>query len=86
MGDSRPRARENCAFYPACYIIGDCEHDGWKSGNCGLSAEDKAEEQRKFRECLELNSKRLRLLSRVQRGEFDHLDAPTSTDPKGEGM
>lgn len=73
--DDRPRARANCPFYPACYVAGDCNLDGWKDGNCGLPDEDKAEERRKFRESIERTQMRQRLIARVQRGEFDHLDA-----------
>lgn len=72
--DERPRARENCAFYPACYVAGDCEHNGWKSGNCGLSDEDKAAERTRFQQSLAQTVRRQRLIERARRGEFDHLD------------
>lgn len=33
---SGERAAENCPFYPACYVAGDCDYEGWKTGQCGL--------------------------------------------------
>lgn len=32
------RAADNCPFYPACYITGDCNQDDWRNGTCGLPA------------------------------------------------
>lgn len=83
--DSRPRARDNCGFYPACYIAGDCGLDGWKTGNCGLCEEDKATERRKFHEGLQRVQMRNRLMARVQRGGFDHLDAGAPTPNTSDG-
>ncbi len=35
-GDGEGRAASNCQFYPACYVCGDCDFEGWKVGRCGL--------------------------------------------------
>ncbi len=29
-------SRDNCLFYPACYIAGDCSKDDWATSKCGL--------------------------------------------------
>lgn len=72
--DQRPRAAENCSFYPACYVMGDCPYEGWKEGNCGLGPEDKQTERDQNRAMLAEISKRHRIMARARRGEFDHLD------------
>ncbi len=72
--DQRPRAAENCSFWPACYVCGDCPFDGWKEGICGLGPEDKQAERDKAAQRLAQVSKRHRIMERARRGEFDHLD------------
>ncbi len=72
--DKLPRAAANCSFYPACYVMGDCPHEGWREGRCGLGPEDKQIERDKDRARLAEAGKRHRIMERARRGEFDHFD------------
>ena len=54
--------------------MGDCPHEGWKEGNCGLGPEDKQIERDKATQWLAKIAMRQRIIDRARRGDFDHLD------------
>lgn len=68
--------RENCQFYPACWIAGDCDEDDWKTSDCGLPDAEKAEKRGRWLRDLALMSARHDLIKRYERevwnGEHDH--------------
>ena len=74
---SEQRCAGNCSFYPACYIVGDCPYEGWKTGECGLPAEQKKINREKWMQSLKLSLARNDLAARLSRqaklGELDHL-------------
>jgi hypothetical protein len=85
-GDMDMRRAANCALYPACYWAGDCGFENWRTGNCGLSADEQKAIRDKWRADLALRNARWRLgkdlASRAAAGEFDHLLASADTHPK----
>lgn len=71
------RSADNCPFYPACYIAGDCDQDDWKRSNCGLPKEEQKRLSDKWMANLSLQVERdkiaQRLASEARRGKHDHL-------------
>lgn len=46
------RSADNCPFYPACFVVGDCAIDDWKRDNCGLPEPEKTIARKQFWERL----------------------------------
>lgn len=75
--DGFVREKLNCSFYPACYIMGDCDLDDWKVGNCGLPKAEKTRRREEWLDGIKLTSKRFqlgqKLKSYAQQGKLDNL-------------
>jgi hypothetical protein len=75
--DGFVREKLNCPFYPACYIMGDCDFDDWKIGNCGLPQAEKHIRTDKWMEDLRLRSERSKLGQKLKslasQGKLDEL-------------
>jgi hypothetical protein len=71
------RSADNCSFYPACYITGDCPERGWETANCGLPKDEQRRLSLEWRAKLSLECSRNDLATRLRRevmaGKHDHL-------------
>jgi hypothetical protein len=70
-------SRDNCPFYPGCYIGGDCDLDDWAKSTCGLYPEDKKKKQTEFWSRIRKSAAREKLKNKIvqaiNRGELDDL-------------
>ncbi|MGE0178962.1 MAG: hypothetical protein AB7O91_03975 [Sphingomonas sp.] len=81
------RSPDNCPFYPACYIAGDCGPDDWKISSCGLPKAEQQQLSTEWRQRLGLGIGRASLSRRLQTmvgsGALDHLLGATDDDLRG---
>jgi hypothetical protein len=71
------RSADNCPFYPACYVAGDCGRNRWQEADCGLPKAEQKKLRDKWMADLSLSVERnkiaLRLAAEARAGKHDHL-------------
>jgi hypothetical protein len=86
------RSAANCSFYPACYIMGDCDFEEWRRSKCGLPKAEQTQLRAEWLANLRRDGARHDLIKQYARevhaGQWDHLitqgiEAGTATTGTG---
>ena len=67
VADIVGRSPKNCGFYPACYIMGDCDHNQWQTSNCGLPIELQRARREEWLRDLAMSNARTELAETLRR-------------------